>query len=117
MRPKNLVPRCLKNRQHVTVTAERPLQSKLLDNELHDTNKHRSIVMIIRERFTSRCWNVAATRNARINELLASAILRDMYYDAAERELVATADLVGAMRDAGFTIAGGEGRDYLEAQQ
>lgn len=73
--------------------------------------------MIIRERFSSRCWNVAATRNSAINELLASAILRDMYYDAAARELVATADLVDAMRDAGFTVVGGEGRDYLEAQQ
>ena len=73
--------------------------------------------MIIRERSSSRCWEVSATRGTVINELLAYAILRDMHYDAASKELVATKALVDEMRDAGFTITGSEGRDYLEAQR
>ena len=73
--------------------------------------------MVIRERFSSRCWLSKVTRGTTINELLADAIIRDMHYDAASKELVAPIELIDALRDAGMTVVGGEGREYLEFQE
>lgn len=73
--------------------------------------------MVIRETGTSRCWEARVTRNTQINELLASAILRDMFYDSHSRMLVAPAKLIEELKDAGMTVVGGEGQDYLESQQ
>jgi hypothetical protein len=72
--------------------------------------------MVIRERSGQRCWLAKITRGTTINELLADAIIRDMHYDAASKELVATVELIDALRDAGMTVVGGEGREYLEFQ-
>lgn len=72
--------------------------------------------MVIRERSGQRCWLAKATRGTQINELLADAIIRDMQYDAASKELVATIDLIDALKEAGMTVVGGEGREYLEFQ-
>ena len=72
--------------------------------------------MVIREVGSSRCWLAKVTRGTQINELLADAIVRDMHYDAASKELVAPAELIDALRDAGMTVVGGEGREYLEFQ-
>lgn len=72
--------------------------------------------MVIRERSGQRCWLAKVTRGTSINELLADAIIRDMHYDAASNELVATPELINALRDAGMTVVGGEGREYLETQ-
>ena len=72
--------------------------------------------MVIRERSGQRCWLAKVTRNTQINELLADAIIRDMHYDAASNELVATTDLIDALKEAGMTVVGGEGREYLEFQ-
>ena len=78
---------------------------------------HMEHTMIIRELMGPRCWETRVTRNTQINELLASAILRDMYYDSHGRMLVAPVELIDALRDAGMTVVGGEGQDYLESQQ
>lgn len=72
--------------------------------------------MVIRERFSSRCWEARVTRNTKINELLADAIIRDMHYDSASNELVAPIELIDALREAGMTVVGGEGREHLEFQ-
>lgn len=72
--------------------------------------------MVIRERSGQRCWLAKVTRGTTINELLADAIIREMHYDAASNELVAPIDLIDALRDAGMTVVGGEGREYLEFQ-
>lgn len=73
--------------------------------------------MIIRELMGTRCWEARVTRNTVINELLVSAILRDMHYDASSKELVAPTELINALKEAGMTVVGGEGREYLEFQQ
>ena len=73
--------------------------------------------MVIRERSGQRCWLAKITRGTVINELLAYAILRDMHYDAASKELVAPVDLIDTLKEAGMTVVGGEGREYLEFQQ
>ena len=72
--------------------------------------------MVIRENGSSRCWLAKVTRGTTINELLADAIIRDMHYDAASNELVSNINLINALRDAGITVVGGEGREYLESQ-
>lgn len=72
--------------------------------------------MVIRERLSSRCWLAKVTRGTQINEILADAIIRDMHYDAASNELVAPIDLINALREAGMTVVGGEGREYLDFQ-
>lgn len=73
--------------------------------------------MIIREMSGPRCWEVRVTRNTVINELLASAILRDMFYDSHSRMLAAPVKLIEELKEAGMTVVGGEGQDYLESQQ
>ena len=73
--------------------------------------------MVIREIGSARCWLAKVTRNTQINELLADAIIRDMHYDAASNELVAPVELIDAIKEAGMTVVGGEGREYLEFQQ
>ena len=72
--------------------------------------------MVIRERYSNRCWIAKVTRGTNINELLASAIIREMHYDAAAKELVAPIELIDALKEAGMTVVGGEGREYLEFQ-
>ncbi len=72
--------------------------------------------MVIRERSGQRCWLAKVTRGTTINELFADAIIREMHYDAASKELVAPIELVDALREAGMTVVGGEGREYLEFQ-
>lgn len=72
--------------------------------------------MVIRERSGTRCWLAKVTRGTTINELLADSIIRDMHYDAASKELVAPIELIDAIKEAGMTVVGGEGREYLESQ-
>lgn len=72
--------------------------------------------MVIRERSGTRCWLAKVTRGTTINELLADSIIRDMHYDAVARELVAPPELIDALKEAGMTVVGGEGREYLEFQ-
>lgn len=72
--------------------------------------------MVIRERSGKRCWIAKVTRGTTINELLADAIIRDMHYDAYSKELVAPIELIDAIKEAGLTVVGGEGREYLESQ-
>lgn len=73
--------------------------------------------MVIRELSGQRCWLAKITRGTTINELLANAIIRDMHYDAVSKELVSTVELIDALRDAGMTVVGGEGREYLGFQE
>ncbi len=72
--------------------------------------------MVIREIGSARCWLAKVTRGTQINELLADAIIRDMHYDAYSKELVAPIELIDAIKEAGLTVVGGEGREYLESQ-
>ena len=72
--------------------------------------------MVIRERSGNRCWLAKVTLGNTINELLADAIIRDMQYDAYSKELVASIELIDAIKAAGLTVVGGEGREYLESQ-
>lgn len=73
--------------------------------------------MIIREFSGPRCWEARVTRNTQINELLASAILRDMFYDSHSRMFVATVKIIEELKEVGMTVVGGKGQGYLESQQ
>lgn len=73
--------------------------------------------MIIREMSGTRCWEARVTRNTKINELLASSILNDMFYDSYSRMFVAPVELIEELKNAGMTVVGGEGQSYLESQQ
>lgn len=72
--------------------------------------------MVIRERSGKRCWIAKVTTGNTINELLADAIIRDMHYDAYSKEFVSPIELIDAIKEAGLTVVGGEGREYLESQ-
>ena len=72
--------------------------------------------MVIRERSGNRCWIAKVTLGNTINELLADAIIRNMHYDAYSKELSAPIEFIDAIKEAGMTVVGGEGREYLESQ-